>query len=415
MTKPLFNPGLRWVGNSAGQMTGEAQRLLRAIIDTAFKRTGTDDASVVTGTAGPAGNISKWDADGNLVDGGKVAADLLVNADIGVTVQGYSAVLTDLAARWTPASAASASRLDFYEDTDDGSNRVRVTAPTLSADRQFMLPNADVTMQAYIAGLLNASNNAGAQSAIGLVIGTDVQAYSAQLTDLAARWTAASSAGPASLDFREDTDSGTNRARIIPAASLTGDRTFTLPNFDISFSSFIAGLLDDANAAAAQTTLGLTIGTNVQAFDALLDAIAALTTSAGGFIRTTGSDTVAAQAIVGTVSQSGGTPTGSLFEYGSNSNGSYIRFADGTLICWGSVTSTGGTSTTNGSLFRTTVQTQTFPAAFTSTPSVSGGGSSFTVWPSFDPSSTATDWSFNRATTTATNYTLRWVAVGRWF
>jgi hypothetical protein len=38
--------------------------------------------------------------------------------------------------------------------------------------------------------------------------------------------------------------------------------------------------------------------------------------------------------IVGTVSQSGGVPTGAIFERGSNSNGNYIKFADGTLKTW---------------------------------------------------------------------------------
>lgn len=38
--------------------------------------------------------------------------------------------------------------------------------------------------------------------------------------------------------------------------------------------------------------------------------------------------------VVGTVSQSSGLPTGAVFESGSNSNGSYIKFADGTMICY---------------------------------------------------------------------------------
>ncbi|WP_422421422.1 phage tail protein [Pseudomonas sp. GZD-222] len=36
--------------------------------------------------------------------------------------------------------------------------------------------------------------------------------------------------------------------------------------------------------------------------------------------------------IVGTISVSGGTPSGAIFEKGSNANGTYIKFADGTLI-----------------------------------------------------------------------------------
>jgi hypothetical protein len=37
--------------------------------------------------------------------------------------------------------------------------------------------------------------------------------------------------------------------------------------------------------------------------------------------------------VVGTVSQSGGAVTGSIIESGSNANGLYTKFADGTLIC----------------------------------------------------------------------------------
>lgn len=40
--------------------------------------------------------------------------------------------------------------------------------------------------------------------------------------------------------------------------------------------------------------------------------------------------------IVGTVSQSGGTPTGAIIERGSNANGEYVKFADGTMFCSGS-------------------------------------------------------------------------------
>lgn len=36
---------------------------------------------------------------------------------------------------------------------------------------------------------------------------------------------------------------------------------------------------------------------------------------------------------LGTVSQSGGVPTGAIIERGSNSNGEYVKFADGTMIC----------------------------------------------------------------------------------
>lgn len=37
--------------------------------------------------------------------------------------------------------------------------------------------------------------------------------------------------------------------------------------------------------------------------------------------------------ILGTVSESGGAPTGAVIESGSNGNGQYVAWADGTLIC----------------------------------------------------------------------------------
>lgn len=37
--------------------------------------------------------------------------------------------------------------------------------------------------------------------------------------------------------------------------------------------------------------------------------------------------------ILGIVSQSGGVPTGAIIERGSNANGEYVKFADGTMIC----------------------------------------------------------------------------------
>ena len=38
--------------------------------------------------------------------------------------------------------------------------------------------------------------------------------------------------------------------------------------------------------------------------------------------------------ILGTVSESGGVPTGAIIERDTNANGEYVKYADGTLICW---------------------------------------------------------------------------------
>lgn len=63
-------------------------------------------------------------------------------------------------------------------------------------------------------------------------------------------------------------------------------------------------------------------------------AAAALTGAAGSFIRATGAGAAVMQAIVGTASQAGGTPTGAIIGRGENANGQWVRLADGTQFCW---------------------------------------------------------------------------------
>ena len=86
------------------------------------------------------------------------------------------------------------------------------------------------------------------------------------------------------------------------------------------------------------------LASNFAALDALAD-IQAMLTARG----------------VGTVSESGGTPTGAIVQTATNADGTYVRFADGTQICWGGITSSNAGQVT-----------WTFPAAFVSTPRVQG-------------------------------------------
>lgn len=66
-------------------------------------------------------------------------------------------------------------------------------------------------------------------------------------------------------------------------------KTLALPA-NTTISTFGASLVDDADASAARTTLGVTIGSNVQAWDGDLDDIAALTHTKGNIMVSNGTD-----------------------------------------------------------------------------------------------------------------------------
>ncbi|WP_242461171.1 phage tail protein [Citrobacter freundii] len=145
------------------------------------------------------------------------------------------------------------------------------------------------------------------------------------------------------------------------------------------------------------------------------------TVAAGDDSRITGA--IQRNAMVGAVSQKGGAPTGAIIERGSNSNGEYTKFADGTLICWftRSAESTANNSsggTTN--LYFSSEVELTFPATFvgttpTVTPSASLSSGGTSSWPSVRGRSlTGTSLALISNAQNAAAY-LGYTAIGRWF
>jgi len=129
------------------------------------------------------------------------------------------------------------------------------------------------------------------------------------------------------------------------------------------------------------------------------------------------------QGILGTVSQSGGIPTGAVIESDSNANGEYIKFADGTLICSGSISVVGTGWITSLDIKYSANALWTFPAVSTINMITSLGVKDASVaarsaWCPYCISSTtgATVYLACLSTSTSTsNISVDLLSIGRWF
>lgn len=125
--------------------------------------------------------------------------------------------------------------------------------------------------------------------------------------------------------------------------------------------------------------------------------------------------------ILGTVSQASGVPTGAIIEKGSNANGEYTKFADGTMICTGvGVTQTTSTQVgTSPCYFSPVNPYSTFPAVFIAPPRVAFATTAITTsfsWIGSDDGATTTRCnsrllSYSSAAAAQVTY----LAIGRWF
>lgn len=144
----------------------------------------------------------------------------------------------------------------------------------------------------------------------------------------------------------------------------------------------------------------------------------------GGYLRSTGTGTVVSADIVGQVLQVSGKPTAAIMERGSSVNGEYIRFADGTQICWLIVdkTSEDWNQQYGGLYVPVNQHSWTYPASFSAQPALIGTASRFgvgiaagmmvkDVGPVF---ANIIPW-ICLATNAGTGKSIHVMAVGRWF
>lgn len=277
-----------------GSADGDAINLLQAnnayqpkdATLTALAGVSTSANKVIYATGSDTFSTTDFTAYGRSVVGvaDEAAFKALVNLEIGTDVQAYDAELAALA-----GLTSAANKLPYF--TGSGT--------------------ADVTdLSAFGRSLIDDANASAARTTLGVVIGTDVQAYDAELAALAGL---------------------TSAADKLPYFTGSGTADVT------DLSSFGRTLIDDANASAARSTLGLVIGTDVQAYDAQLADIAGLTPSDGGFVVGDGANLVIESG--STARSSLGLGTGDTVQFGAATLSS--------LTVSGNLTVNGTTTTVN--------------------------------------------------------------------
>ena len=117
---------------------------------------------------------------------------------------------------------------------------------------------------------------------------------------------------------------------------------------------------------------------------------------------------------VGSVSESSGTPTGHIIEEGSNSNGIYTKYADGTMICRIQAIDSSSSTTIDW----------TYPIAFADQPTPAGSSEDYEdriITSGTTDAISTTTWSFHAHVPNASGHIERssskhnLMAIGRWF
>ena len=239
--------------SGAVTLAGNASSALHAVpkqqLDAVITALGLGTASTKnTGTS--AGNVPLLDGSGKL-DTSILPAIAIIDT---FTVASQAAML-----------ALTAQQGDVAVRSDQNKCYILKASPasTLSNWVELITPT-DLVLS--VAGLTGAISASALRSALSLVVGTNVEAHSGELSGI-------TNAGSAPDTFTFWTDPAGN-------ASLA----------DLTLAA--RQLLDDGSFAAMRTTLGLAIGTNVQAYNALLASLAGLSVVAGDIVYGSGANAV---------------------------------------------------------------------------------------------------------------------------
>lgn len=274
-----------------------------------------DSVAITGGTA----TLSSLAADTATIAAGSFTGDVSsANANItGGSIDGVP--ITDVPTPNNPGDAANKAYVDALvaAGTTDA-ELLAIAALSSAADQLPYFTGAGTaaltTLTSTGRALIDDANVAAMRTTLGLVIGTDVQAFDADLNVIAglaatkgniivgtaSGWStlgagtdgfvlAANSASASGLGYVDPGSFGLSDAltaigALTPAADDMVYYTASNAAATVASTSYGRGLLDVANAAGARVYLGAVIGTNVQAWDADLDAIAALTPTKGDLL-----------------------------------------------------------------------------------------------------------------------------------
>ena len=310
---------------------------------------GSIDGSVISGSTILSGSFASGVVDtediaDNAVTFGKmqqVSSDVLVGRATADSGDLEAITLTSAGRALLDDANASAQRttLGLGSIATQDASSVAITGGTAilsSGTLSYATINGGVitgiTDLAIADGGTGASNASDARDNLGLTIGSDVQAYSAILSGVSDQFTTADTLIYASASGIVSSAPFTSFGRSIVSGSTASGVRSTLGLGDIATQSasgvnitggsvsgvtfasssvtinggVISGITDLAiadggtgasTASGARTNLGLSIDSDVQAYDAGLQSIAGLTTASGQIIYTTGSDTYATSTI----------------------------------------------------------------------------------------------------------------------
>ena len=132
---------------------------------------------------------------------------------------------------------------------------------------------------------------------------------------------------------------------------------------------------------------------------------------------------VATQNSNGLMSVSDKIKLDTIIESGSNANGYYIKYSDGTMICYGEIDQTTSiTFTSWGNLYQYELQGVSFPANFTEIPNITASSLNKTnaysycgIFGNYGTSTSNTGlFKLVRPIATTSPICIRWLAIGRW-